>query len=122
MWTEVNRLEIMETDIPKPNDDEVLIKVHYAGICASDIHIIGGGLPADVLSPPRILGHEFSGLVEDTGANVLNCAVGDKVVAHPISNCGACYFCRSGQENFCTNKKSIITGPYQPFDEHRKGP
>lgn len=113
MWTEIDRVEITEVDIPRPNDEEVLIKVRYAGICASDIHIIGGRLASDIIAPPRILGHEFSGLVEEVGANVTSCAVGDRVVAHPISKCGTCFFCRSGHENFCTNKKSIITGPYQ---------
>jgi len=91
--------KIEERPIPHLEADEILLAVSYVGICTSDVHVIEWGFPP----PPLILGHEFSGIVEAVGSQVKGFKKGDKVVAHPVGPCGECYYCREGQENFCTN-------------------
>ncbi|WP_213995904.1 zinc-binding alcohol dehydrogenase family protein [Tepidanaerobacter syntrophicus] len=93
-------IQIVEREIPKiENDDEVLVKVKYAGICGSDIHIYHGTSP--VATYPRVIGHEFVGEIVETGQNVMHLKTGDKVVVEPIYYCGKCYPCKIGRPNVC---------------------
>jgi 2-desacetyl-2-hydroxyethyl bacteriochlorophyllide A dehydrogenase len=87
--------------LPKPtcNSKEVLIKVAYAGICGSDLHIYRKGM--FVSSVPEIMGHEFSGVVEEVGAGVTGLQPGDHVVGDPRVSCGDCRWCRQEKVNLC---------------------
>ncbi len=87
-----------ELPVPQIKDDEVLIKTAFAGICGTDLHIMNGASPAAAQVVP---GHEFSGTVVQTGKNVTNVAVGDRVAVDPNNYCGACNPCRDGQIHFC---------------------
>jgi len=101
-------LEFEDISLRKLEDDEVLIKVHYCGICHSDIHIIDGHW-ADRVKYPVIPGHEVVGIVVDKGKNVRNIEVGDRVgVPWVYSSCGICDYCLEGEEQFCPEYK--ITG------------
>lgn len=113
VWTAVGKIEIQDWPQVEPKDDEVSIRVAFTGICASDVHIIQGRLPVEVMRPPRILGHEFSGVIEAVGTNVRHLSVGQPVVAHPNGPCGQCFNCRQGEENYCTGLYSMILGPGQ---------
>lgn len=96
--------EMRLIEVPKPrvlSSDDVLIKVKAAGICGSDVHILHGRNP--YATYPRIMGHEVTGVVEETGRNVTNFRAGDRVVAEPILSCGSCYPCRIGRQNVCEN-------------------
>lgn len=88
-------------DIPRPKcgPGEVLIKVAYAGICGSDLHVYRKGM--FVTSTPVTMGHEFSGVIEDVGENVQNVKPGDHVVGDPRVSCGVCSFCQEGKINLC---------------------
>lgn len=89
-------MELAERDIPVISDDEVLIKVSYAGICGTDIHIKHDQFP---YWPPVIMGHEFSGTVVEVGKNVNDYAAGDNVVGEPHNlACGKCHLCRNAYE------------------------
>ena len=112
VWIGKGEVKIEEWPVPQPGDDEVLIDVSHTGICASDMHIIGDGLPLTVAAPPRIIGHEFSGVVEAFGSKVKGYKKGDRVVAHPVGPCGECFFCREGEENLCMG----------PFFGHSESP
>ena len=98
-------------DVPKPSltkDDDVLIRVAYAGICGSDLNIIKGfedEFLGVVPGAKTILGHEASGYIEEIGpaANVKGLKVGDKVALYYNEHCGKCFYCRSGKEQFCQN-------------------
>lgn len=90
---------------------EVLVRVQRAGICGSDMHIYHGANPFAVY--PRVIGHEFSGVVEAVGAGVETVAVGDHVVVDPVVSCGRCYACRAGRTNVC--------GHLEVFGVHRDG-
>ena len=98
-------------DIPEvqiKNDDDVKIRIAYAGICGSDIHIIKGEIDEFIGVKPgekRVIGHEAVGYVSELGpmANTKGLEIGDKVVFYYNYHCGNCYYCRSGKENFCRN-------------------
>jgi threonine dehydrogenase-like Zn-dependent dehydrogenase len=89
-------------DIPEIGPDEALIKVKYCGVCGTDIHIYNGDGGSYDVAPPRILGHEFSGVVASVGPFVTSVKEGDMVSVDPNAMCGECYHCRSGAAHFCT--------------------
>ncbi len=94
-------------DIPKPklkSAGEVLIKVSAAGVCGTDVHIYHDKFQN---YPPVVLGHEFSGVVEEVGADVTRFKPGDRVVGEPHTLfCGKCDVCRAGKIQLCANKRS----------------
>jgi D-arabinose 1-dehydrogenase-like Zn-dependent alcohol dehydrogenase len=71
--------EIRDLPIPKISDDDLLVEVKAAGICGSDLAFDDGG-HENLLRPPVILGHEFSGMIYKVGKNVSDWKVGDRVV------------------------------------------
>lgn len=78
------KLELIKANIPDvgKHPNGVLVKVAYAGICGTDVHIIHGRFPCKE-DGPIILGHEISGVVEEIGKNVCNITPGDKVAIDP---------------------------------------
>ncbi|MFX0134800.1 MAG: zinc-binding dehydrogenase [Candidatus Hodarchaeota archaeon] len=94
----IEELELKK-DVPKPtpSKNEVLIRVRYCGICGSDLEAYNYG---KVLTP-IILGHEFSGEIEEIGSKVVGWKIGDRVTAYPGEFCRECYFCKKGEENRC---------------------
>jgi threonine dehydrogenase-like Zn-dependent dehydrogenase len=98
--------KFMEVPEPYPKDDQVLIRVHWAGICGTDLHIYLGEFKHRV-TYPSILGHEFSGIVESVGKNVSRFKKGDKVVVDPIIWCNQCTACLDGHHNACHFLKLI---------------
>ncbi|MCU4742579.1 alcohol dehydrogenase catalytic domain-containing protein [Halobacteria archaeon AArc-m2/3/4] len=101
-------IEIRDRERPVPSDDEVLVRVHYAGLCGSDAHAYKYEGGYEWIPIPRVMGHEYSGTVAEVGDNVTEFAVGDKVVEEPIHDCGTCFQCKNGQPNVCQNFE--ITG------------
>ena len=92
--------------MPKVGAGDVLIKTARAGVCGSDIHLYKGTHP--FRNPPAVLGHEISGEVIETGADVKDIKVGDRVTVEPQIGCGECAFCKSGHINLCKSK--IVPG------------
>src|SRR4030043_1461289 len=99
-----NRVE--ESPSPQTRDDQVLIQVHWASICGTDRHIYLGEFKPRVVYP-RILGHEFCGIVESVGKEVSHLKKGDKVVVDPIIWCNQCPACLNGHKNACHFLKLI---------------
>ena len=91
------RFEMVEK--PVPAADEVLIRIAYAGICGSDLHIYNKGMFIENI--PEVMGHEFAGYVEETGADIKNFKPGDPVVGNPMVTCGQCPGCKAGLPNTC---------------------
>lgn len=89
-------------DVPKPvpKADEVLIKVAASGFCGSDIHILKGG---HVQKYPIIPGHEFAGVIESVGEDVINFKPGARVVADPNIFCENCDACKNNHQIHCKN-------------------
>lgn len=97
--TAPRELTFEEVEKPAVGPGEVLVEVKACGICGSDIHSYQGEHP--FVHPPIVLGHEFSGLVAEVGADVEGFRPGDKVIAEPNLPCGECYNCRHGRYNIC---------------------
>ena len=94
-------LRVEEYAQPEVGPEDVLIQVKACGICGTDVHIYEGDKGAAEVTPPTILGHEFSGVVVKTGDKVTEYRAGDRVCIDPNCYCGACDACRNGEAHFC---------------------
>lgn len=118
---EPEKVELREIDKPTIGDNEVLVKIHYAGVCGSDLHLYKGVHAFRKL--PCILGHEQSGEVCEVGKNVVRVRVGDRVTVNPQVLCGECPACKMGLSNLCVNRKAPGTGDWSgTFVEYFKAP
>lgn len=94
-------IDVEETATPVCMENDVLIKVMACGVCGTDVHIFEGSEGAAPVTPPVILGHEFSGIVEKVGSAVKDFKEGDRVAVDPNNMCGHCSFCKNGRGHFC---------------------
>ena len=92
-------VRIEEVDKPEPGRGEVLIRVAYCGICGSDLAAFKTGNYV----PGIIIGHEFSGIVEEVGEGVSRVKPGDRVTANGYIPCGKCKYCLSGRPSLCNS-------------------
>lgn len=106
-------LSLIKAPLPsEPNQNEVVIRVAYSGICGTDLHITEGAFPCREM--PVILGHEFSGVVTSVGRDVKHLKQGDNVVVDPNSGCLTCDTCHGGNYHYCSGGGiDKITGIYQ---------
>ena len=108
----IGKMGFEERDIPQVQDDEVLVKLEYVGICGSDLHYYETGAIGDyVVEPPFVLGHEPGGTVVEVGKNVKHLQVGDRVALEPGKTCGHCEFCKTGRYNLCPDVVFFATPP-----------
>jgi len=116
-------IEVGDVEIPKISDDEVLIKVAASGICGTDLEIYEATVPLPI-TLPRIIGHEFSGIIVKIGkeASTLNINVGDRVVSESGIVCRRCQFCKMGKHNLCLDRKPIGFAVDGAFTEYIKVP
>jgi L-iditol 2-dehydrogenase len=93
-------------DVPKPvcGSGDLLVRVEACGICGSDRHMFRGEYPT---SWPVTLGHEFSGIIEEIGAEVTGFGPGDRITGDPNIACGHCRFCHERRPNLCENLAAI---------------
>ncbi len=103
----VGHIELIEIDEPSPSRNEVKIEVAAAGICGTDVHIKHD---QTFYTPPVVLGHEYAGTIVETGPEVRDLQVGDRVVSPATAYCGRCYQCKMGHVNRCTAKNKKILG------------
>ena len=96
-----NELVIEERELPKPAKGEVRVKIKLAGICGSDSHIYRGHNP--FAKYPRVIGHEFFGVIDAVGEDVDSSRIGERVSVDPVISCGHCYPCSVGRPNVCTS-------------------
>lgn len=105
-----------EIQAPSTKANEIKVKVHAAGICGTDLHIIHDEYP---YAPPVAMGHEYSGTVVEIGAEVENFQVGDRVVSlTAVVTCGSCRYCNQGLLMLCNQRKSIGSGVHGAFAEY----
>lgn len=98
--------KVPDPKLEAPRD--AIIRVTSTAICGSDLHIYNGLMPQ-----PRaqVLGHEFMGIVEEVGVEVMNLKRGDRVVVpFPIA-CGACFFCTHALPTACEVSNEKNYGP-----------
>jgi S-(hydroxymethyl)glutathione dehydrogenase/alcohol dehydrogenase len=102
----------MQVDnVPDPaieHPEDVILRVTSTAICGSDLHIYNGFLPQ---ARPMVMGHEFMGIVEETGSGVRDLKRGDRVVVpFPIA-CGSCFFCNLQLPGHCEHSNEKNYGP-----------
>ena len=97
-------LQLREVAVPALGPGQVLLRVHACGVCRTDLHIADGELTEPKL--PLVLGHEIVGEVVRVGEGVDALAEGDRVGVPWLGwTCGACRYCRRGQENLCARAR-----------------
>ncbi|MCB8889601.1 Zn-dependent oxidoreductase [Vreelandella malpeensis] len=106
---------VAEIDVPTAGAGEVLVRVAFAGICGSDMHIIHGDNA--FVRFPRITGHEFAGVIEAVGDGVEGKRVGERVCVDPVISCGHCYPCHIGRPNVCSALEVIGVHRNGGFEE-----
>ena len=112
------QLEVMDVPKPRLSAGQVLIKVTKCGICGSDVRYFHGENPwskqtlgRHIDNPPNIiLGHEFTGVVQEVFDKSDAHLLGKRVGINTFITCGRCGFCRNGQENLCDYTKHLGHG------------
>ncbi|MGY0021139.1 NAD(P)-dependent alcohol dehydrogenase [Streptomyces sp. YJ-C3] len=102
----VERTQLTRRDL---RPDDIAVRVDYCGVCHTDVHTLRTYDPhAESFLVP---GHEFTGVVTETGADVTAFSVGDPVaVGNIVDSCGTCAMCAAGQENFCHTFPTLTYG------------
>ena len=98
-WDAPNHMEVIQIPQPELGPEDVKVKVAYCGICENDAWMSTGEFFE--VQPPRVLGHEFSGMIVETGSAVTEYKVGDRVACNMQVFCGKCWACHNGFEHFC---------------------
>lgn len=101
-------LRLDQVAIPEPGPDQVLVRVHSAGICGTDLHIYHWDEWARATIPaPMTIGHEFSGHITALGSNVSGFREGELVSAEGHVVCGQCRNCLAGRRHLCHEPRGI---------------
>jgi len=104
LFEKPHSLTVRSTPLRTLMPNEVLLKVKACGVCGTDVHIVEGTSRS---TPPVVLGHEFTGIVEDVGIAVHGIAPGQRAAVDPNVSCGVCYYCRRGLVHLCANLKAL---------------
>lgn len=104
-----------EIEKPVPKEGQVLVKVKYTGICGSDIPRVNDDACHFF---PNVLGHEFSGTVEEVGKGVTNVKPGDRVAGVPLVPCMKCEDCQKGNYSLCKHYSFIGSREFGSFAEY----
>lgn len=116
-------LVIEEVELEKPGAGEMLVKIHAAGLCHSDLSVIDGNRPRQI---PMVLGHEAAGEIVELGPGVNHLVVGDHVVFSFVPVCGYCMHCMTARPALCengvaaNNKGSLLGGGMRLRDQHQR--
>lgn len=99
-------MSLREAAVPHPGPGEVLIRVHHAAICGTDVRILSGRKTRDVRRGYPI-GHECAGTVAALGEGVSDYRVGERVGVCVVVSCGDCAYCRASKENLCETRITL---------------
>jgi threonine dehydrogenase-like Zn-dependent dehydrogenase len=104
-WQGVNRLSVEQ--VPDPgilNAQDAVVKVRLSTTCGSDLHLLGGYIPA--MRAGDVIGHEFIGEIVEIGPEVRRHKVGDRVVVCSFIGCGRCWYCSHDLWSLCDNSNT----------------
>lgn len=111
--------ELLEVQEPSLKPGHVKIRVQYGSVCGTDVHIYEWDeWAAGRIRPPRTIGHEFSGVVEEVADDVTTLKPGDEVASESHVVCGFCKQCQAGQAHVCVNTSILgvdIDGGFAPY-------
>ncbi|WP_119727564.1 zinc-dependent alcohol dehydrogenase [Thermomonospora amylolytica] len=104
-WEGVNKLSV--EDVPEPrieNDQDAVVRVIASTTCGSDLHLLGGYIPA--MRAGDVIGHEFLGEIVEVAPGVRRHEVGDRVVVCSFIGCGRCWYCANDLWSLCDNSNT----------------
>lgn len=110
-----NDIRYEEIAKPEVKAGTVLVKVKYTGICGSDVPRVNGDACHYF---PNVLGHEFSGVVAETGEGVSSVKPGDRVAGIPLVPCMECPDCQKGNYSLCKHYSFIGSRRFGSFAEY----
>jgi L-iditol 2-dehydrogenase len=104
-------MKLEHVSVPKVNENQILIRVRACGVCGSDVAYYFGKSPLETPNGlgPLILGHEFAGDIVEMGRMAEESglfAVGDRVLANPVQQCGVCQNCKRAEVNLCVKPRT----------------
>lgn len=121
MKSNPNPLRLADLPVPVPGPGEVLLRISVCGVCHTELDEIEGRTPPPVY--PVVLGHQVVGVVAKTGPECHRLKSGDRVgVAWIFSACGACEYCRRGQENLCPEFRATGRDAHGGYAEYMTVP
>ena len=107
--TGTNALQLAALERRDLRPDDIAVRVDYCGVCHTDLQAVDDH--DRHATEPLVPGHEFTGVVTETGAEVRGFSVGDQVaVGNIVDSCGECAMCEAGQENFCHSFPTLTYG------------
>jgi acryloyl-coenzyme A reductase len=98
-------LQVADVERPEPGPDDLLVRIHAAGICYHDLLSRAGKIPRDKAG--QILGHEIAGEVAAAGSSENAARVGERVVIYQRVFCGVCRYCLAGRQDLCRNSRVL---------------
>lgn len=102
--------------VPEPGKGQIRIKVMYAAVCGTDLHIRDDEFP---VAAPVTIGHEYCGIVDKVGENVEGFKTGERVVSMTAAHyCGKCEYCKRGLYMLCPEKKGLGSAHDGAFAEY----
>jgi S-(hydroxymethyl)glutathione dehydrogenase/alcohol dehydrogenase len=108
VWT--GELEVRDDiEVRAPGARDVVVRIHRAGLCHSDVSLIDGTIP---FPTPVVMGHEGAGIVEEVGSAVTKVKVGDHVVLTTLGSCGQCDACDRGLPTHCRDTFGKLPRPF----------
>ena len=110
-------IELQERPVPVPKEGEALLRVHYGGICGSDLGLYRGTMHG-YATYPRIPGHEIAAEILSLPEETELLKVGTQVTVNPYFNCGTCYSCRRGYVNCCVHNQTMGLSRDGGFSEY----
>jgi L-iditol 2-dehydrogenase len=105
-----NDLRVVEKKVPRPGQQEVLIKVEACAICGTDPKILAHGWQNQPPFGEYVPGHEYAGTIVSLGEGVVGFSVGDRVAIEPHKGCGVCSNCLKGYYTVCFNYGNVAAG------------
>lgn len=110
-WHGGDNFTLDQVPDPTARDGRVVVKVDTVGVCGTDVHITQGLFPS---TPPKVLGHEGSGIIVEVGEGVDPDRIGERVVMNTTSNCGECVACKTWSLSRCENAE-LTSGMFAEY-------
>ncbi len=111
-------IRVEDVPVPEIGKEEILVRVKASFICGTDVRMFKDGIPEINENNPRIIGHEFSGIIEKVGSESLGYKPGMRVTIAPNYGCGICDTCISGNTQMCNEAKALgitVDGGFSEF-------
>lgn len=118
----VGDIRIEDVDIPKINDEEILVKVKACAVCGTDLRIYKFGHFKIPQGAKRVLGHEIAGDIVQVGSKVKGLTTGMRAAIPPNVGCGTCPMCIQGYNQMCPDYEAFGISLDGGFEEYVKVP